>query len=110
MPFFCGNYMALEKEISDFLQVYPELYSIIKSKFFMEIIKVISEKLISFSELSARFPKIDADDLKAILNSLESLKIVSKATGSSEGYYAITKKGRLLLKKYAKIRKDLLIG
>jgi len=102
--------MVLEKEIYDFLQVYPELYSIIKSKFFMEIIQVISEKLISFGELSARFPKIGADDLGAILNSLESLKVISKATGSSEGYYAITGKGRLLLKKYAKIKKDLLIG
>ena len=97
--------MNVEDEWILFLETNPEFYELSKGDFFIKFLERLSKNVKSFSELRGFFPKIEAKDLKLILDSLVKLKAISTSKMKGQIFYTVTSKGKNLLRLYRKTEK-----
>ncbi len=93
--------MTNNEKFVQFIEKYPECYSIIQSDIFVKFLNSFKSSPKSISELKRLASHIESLDLGLILIALESAKLIKQTTTTQNEVYFLTPKAKTLLKLYS---------
>jgi predicted transcriptional regulator len=98
--------MDPQEELVLFLEENPELYEVMKSKLFMNILAALMKKPSTLHGLAERFPRIEMRDLEEIVDLLYHLQLLEKIEAGAVIVYHVSEKGKAFLTKYMKTEQE----
>ena len=98
--------MKAQEEFILFLEEYPELHPLTKSRLCMSFIETLARQGKTRTEISRSFSTMEKKDLDLILDSLLKLGVVKKIRAAKKVVYYTDSLGKTLLEKYYKARKQ----
>ena len=105
LGFFLLFKVSGNESFIEFVQKYPECYSVAKSPVLLRFLKSFSVQPYSVSEFLTFAPQIEPLDVKLAILALESARLVEKSKSIQAEVYHITPKGRAFLEKYESAKK-----
>ena len=92
--------MTKQQDFIEFVQKYPECYSVAKSPLLLRFLKAFAKQPFSVNELLSYAPQVEELDVKLAVLALESAKLVKKSRSIQNEVYHISPKGIEFLGKY----------
>jgi len=97
-----------QDELVRFLEQHPAYYSVMKSGLCVKILQSLARGARNIMQLKRDFPKMEAEDLEALIGMLVEVGVVSHLDVGSNRVYYTNKEGKAFLVVYSKTREKFL--
>lgn len=98
------------KELILFLEEHPEYYPVIRSALYIRILKWLSGKARTMTDIESHFLNIDREDLEMIIDSLLGLGLVTEIKTPTTIVYYLNNEGKELLEKFKNAKQKFKIA